>query len=246
VNAVKNDGKEGFIIPFYYFDSDNRTWFNIGGWGNTGNGIQQKITGNETVYWANQGVTYSAIENGVTYKIKIVVTGGTHVKAYINDVLNVETDIKICSPQRYLYTSGNVTSDGKSVYLRVINPYADAQTLSVKMAGKKKISGIGGEVLTSSAKTDENTMDNQTNVVPKAISGISYADSTFSMTVPAYSAYFFTINIDDVTGIRSIDNNSADGTANNNDNRIYNLNGQRVNSYFKGIIIKNNKKYIVR
>lgn len=244
VEAVKNGGKEGFIIPFYYFDADNRAWFNIGGWGNTSNAIQQKIAGVETTYWANAGQTFKAIENGTTYKIKIVVTGGNHVKAYINDALYVDVDILSCSPQRYLYTSGNVTADGSTVYLRVINPYADAQSLSVKMTDKN-ICGIGGEVLTGNAKTDENTMSNPDNVVPKSVSGIAYSGDSFSMTVPAYSAYFFKISIADAAGIHAVNGETASELA-NNDSRRYNLTGQCVGSCYKGIIIKKNKKYIVK
>lgn len=245
VDAVKNSGAEGFLIPFYYFDSDNRAWFNVGGWGNTNHAIQQKIAGTETTYWGNQGITYTAIATGTTYKIKIVVTGGTHVKAYINNVLYIETDILSCSPQRYLYTSGNVTSDGNTVYLRVINPYADTQSLSVSMTGKT-ISSIGGEVLTSSAKTDENTMSNPKNVIPKDISGITYNGGSFSMTIPAYSAYFFKIAIDNATGIKEVENISTSTNETAHDNRTYNLSGQRIDSSYKGIIIKNNKKYIAK
>lgn len=243
VDAVKNSGAEGFIIPFYYYDSDNRAWFNVGGWSNTSNAIQQKIVGVETTYWANQGAAFTAIQNGTTYKIKIVVSGGTHVKAYINNVLYVETDLPTCTPQRYLYTSGNVTSDGSTVYLRAINPYADSQSLTVNMTGKS-ISSIGGEMLTSNAKTDENTMANPTNVVSKDISGVSYTGGTFSMTIPAYSAYFFKIGIASTSGIQDIENSSTTSKRTTNDNRIYNLNGQRVDASYKGIVIKNNKKYI--
>src|SRR6202012_1570191 len=40
VKARKLSGAEGFLVLFHVNDDNEKTWWNIGGWGNTMNGIE--------------------------------------------------------------------------------------------------------------------------------------------------------------------------------------------------------------
>ena len=45
VRARKLGGLEGFLIMFNVKDDNNWTWWNIGGWGNTQNAIENCVAG---------------------------------------------------------------------------------------------------------------------------------------------------------------------------------------------------------
>ncbi|MBQ8714355.1 MAG: hypothetical protein IJ552_03995 [Prevotella sp.] len=93
--------------------------------------------------------------------------------------------------------------------------------------------------------------------VPSGAYGYNATDGVFSVTTSAAvtiapfrgyitiagsDAHELTINFDgDATGISTVKTQ-----VNDNDNTIYNLNGQRVGADYKGLVIKNGKKFIAK
>jgi alpha-L-arabinofuranosidase len=69
LTATKNGGDEGFVIPFNFINEANYAWFNVGGWGNTANAVEQCVNGNRG---AVNGTVSFKVTNGQAYKIKIV------------------------------------------------------------------------------------------------------------------------------------------------------------------------------
>lgn len=70
----------------------------------------------------------------------------------------------------------------------------------------------------------------------------TFKASEFSTTVNSHGTKFYKLVPTGATGISSVNNSSTE----NEDNRIYNLNGQQVGKDYTGIVIKNNKKYIAK
>ena len=71
LQARKTGGAEGFLILFNFLDDNNWTWWNIGGWTDTLDGIEQMVGGTKTTY----AQVSQNIATNTWYDIRIVVTG---------------------------------------------------------------------------------------------------------------------------------------------------------------------------
>ena len=71
LQARKTAGAEGFLVLFNVLDDNNLTWWNIGGWGNTADAIEQMVGGAKTT---STQVTQTITAN-VWYYIRIVISG---------------------------------------------------------------------------------------------------------------------------------------------------------------------------
>ncbi|MCE5187370.1 MAG: DUF1080 domain-containing protein [Planctomycetaceae bacterium] len=69
LEAQKEGGNEGFLIPFRHADGDNFYWLNLGGWGNTKHGVEKEINGTRGVVSGTQ--INGSIETGTWYNIRI-------------------------------------------------------------------------------------------------------------------------------------------------------------------------------
>jgi len=193
VTAIKNKGDEGFLIPFNYIDDSNYTWFNVGGWANTGCGIEQCSNGSSRTV---NGTVKFNVKEGQAYKIKIIVDS-LNVRAYIDNVLIQECKIAPSS-LRNIYTSANIDSTNSVVYLRIVNPYDKEHNLNVNLHNADILS-VGGQILSGTSATDENTPSNPKKVVPNDMTGISISGNSFTLKAPAYSANFINIKVSNVT-----------------------------------------------
>jgi len=64
-------GDEGFLILFNVLDDNDWTWWNIGDWSDTLDGIEQMVDGNKTTY----AQVSQYIATNTWYYIRIVATG---------------------------------------------------------------------------------------------------------------------------------------------------------------------------
>ena len=76
LRARKLGGGEGFLILFGVPDASTRSWWNLGGWGNTGSAIEAPATSGDRV-----PVT---LETGRWYDLRIELKGNT-IRAYLDD-----------------------------------------------------------------------------------------------------------------------------------------------------------------
>jgi alpha-L-arabinofuranosidase len=75
LKARKLGGREGFLVSFQSQDANTKSWWNLGGWGNTQHGLELPGMGIERVT--------GRIETGRWYDIKIELRGPT-VKCYLD------------------------------------------------------------------------------------------------------------------------------------------------------------------
>ncbi len=192
LDAVKVSGDEGFLIGFNVQDNKNYCWFNIGGWGNSQHAIEQALNGSRRTLGTKSG----QLTNGTTYKIKIEVQNG-FAKAYINNELQVE---KSYMPnEQKLYLASNIDDESGKLYIKVVNPYDEAQRTTFTL---KKGSFTGGvlHVLKSENGTDENNINQPGNVLPKDLS-VKPQGNTLTYLVPKYSLCIFEMDVDDAEAI---------------------------------------------
>jgi alpha-L-arabinofuranosidase len=158
LKARKISGAEGFLILFRINGDNDRTWWNIGGWNNTQDGIEaggtldSKPREIETDHW---------------YDIKVEVTG-SHVKCWLDGKLAHDLDFDASNKISSIYATAARDARSGDLIVKVVNASADPLTTELDFEGAKGLSGKGkATVLTSESPTDENSLDNPTKVSPK-------------------------------------------------------------------------------
>ena len=177
LKARKISGAEGFLILFRINGNEDRTWWNIGGWGNTQDGIEA-------------GGTLDAkpghIETDRWYDLKLTVSG-KNVKCYLDGEiihdLNYDAGGKITS----LYAASATDERSGDLIVKVVNASATSLETEVDLSGAKNLNGKGtAVVLTSESGADENTLENPTKVSPKS-ENVSFTGTSLKRSFPGNS-----------------------------------------------------------
>jgi alpha-L-arabinofuranosidase len=172
LKARKLGGREGFLILFHTQNDQDRSWWNIGGWNNTQDGIEL----DETL-----DTKPGHIETGRWYDIKVEVQG-IRLRCWLDGNL-VHEILRPRQATHRLYASA--TRDGKTgdLILKVMNAVADPVKTQIRLRGAEHLSSSGRAiVLTSESLWDENSLSNPTRVSPKM--------ETFSLSGPLFQYEF--------------------------------------------------------
>ena len=159
LRAKKVSGKEGFLILFNYENKDNYCWFNIGGWDNSGHGIEQSIGGGFTCLRSVKG----EIEIGRWYDIRIDVDGN-NVKGYLDGEPIVEVTLRGVTTSG-IFTSAAMDDKNKEMIVKIVNTSGDQETAKLNLGD---FESDGAELIQLKAidgKT-ENTLTSPTVVYP--------------------------------------------------------------------------------
>jgi alpha-L-arabinofuranosidase len=182
LRARKVSGSEGFLILFNWTDDNNWTWWNVGGWGNTLDGIEQNVAGSKTTL---AQVSQTAIATNTWYDIRIVVTNFT-MQCYLNNTL-VQTISYSTNATSGIYVSSSYARTSGQIIVKAVNPYSTSMSTTFNFNGANSISPTGTVVqLTSASAADENSLTAPTNVFP-VTNTISNAGTNFTVTLPANS-----------------------------------------------------------
>jgi alpha-L-arabinofuranosidase len=173
LKARKMGGKEGFLILFHIANDEDRTWWNIGGWGNTQDAVQS-------------GGTFDPkpgrIETGRWYDIRVEVSG-KRVKCFLDGQLVHDVDYENDSPIKALYASASHDDKTGDVILKVVNVSAESMDAAIHLKGADQLARNGQAiVLSSDNPTDENSLDAPEKVSPKR--------QTLSLTGPDFQHVF--------------------------------------------------------
>jgi alpha-L-arabinofuranosidase len=159
LKARKTGGTEGFLILVGADKEGQKTWWNLGGWGNRQHGLE--MAGID----ADQARVDGKIETGRWYDIKVELKGGS-VKCYLDGKLIHDVQAK---PMKALYASSTLSPDGKEVVLKIVNAAASERAADIRLNGLPVAAkGAKGWVLTSADAMDENALDAPTKVSPAA------------------------------------------------------------------------------
>ncbi len=157
MKARKISGAEGFMVMFRIGGNEDRTWWNIGGWGNTADGIEAGGTLDSKP---------SHIETDRWYDLKVTVSG-KNVKCWLDGEMIHDVDFDVNSKVTSLYSVAATDEKTGDLIVKVVN--ANTQPLETEInLGGATLTGQGtATVLTSESGTDENSLAEPTKVSPK-------------------------------------------------------------------------------
>ena len=159
VRARKDSGKEGFLVVFNYVDEKNYCWLNIGGWDNTKSAIQQTADGGRS----ELATAPVKIEQGKWYDVELKVVGDS-IFASLDGKQIFATKLK-SNVKPGVFSTATLDENTGEVILKIANTSNENTTARVCLKGKNITEG---RIIRLSSKygTDENTIDNPTNVYP--------------------------------------------------------------------------------
>ena len=175
LKARKLGGVEGFLILFRVQDESQKSWWNIGGWGNSRHAIEiggvigRSVPGH--------------IETGRWYDIRIELAGSS-IKCYLDGKLVHDVN----TPRmKSLHASATRENSSGDIILKVVNASAQALTTEIGFNGIARLTGpASATVLTSDKPTDENSLANPSKVAPVVL-GIAVGGSAVRHTFPGNS-----------------------------------------------------------
>jgi alpha-L-arabinofuranosidase len=179
LKARKLGGAEGFLILFAVQDEEAKSWWNIGGWGNTRHALELGgIVGNDV---------NGRIETGRWYDLRIELKDRS-VKCYLDGKLMHDAKVPTV---KSLYASASQDRKSGEVIAKVVNVSNDEVAASLRFAGNAQVKGpVTAIVLTSERSTDENTLEEPTKVVPKT-RRLTPSGSAFEHRFPGNSLTVF-------------------------------------------------------
>ena len=187
VQARKEHGAEGFMLMFDYFDKDNYSWFNIGGWSNTQNNVEQGMGGGRVQLAKDSKFR---VDNDRWYDLQVDVRGDS-VYCYIDGKLESACAKQKGGSMEGVYASTTIDDAAKMMYVKVVNVgdgHAPA-VINLKNCAVNNADGAGVEIirLASAKGTDENTLDNPKAIYPRKAAAIVAQPSTVVFEVPPFS-----------------------------------------------------------
>jgi alpha-L-arabinofuranosidase len=177
LKARKLGGNEGFLILFHIANDDDQCWWNLGGWGNSQDAIQNGDTVDSKSGY---------IQIGRWYDLKLVVAG-KHVKCYLDGSLIHDVDYQSSGRVYSLYACAAQDQASGDLIVKVVNTSTQPLTTKLDLLNAKNLTGSGtATVLTSENPGDENSLENPTKVSPKT-EAVSFSGSSLSRAFPGNS-----------------------------------------------------------
>jgi alpha-L-arabinofuranosidase len=177
LKARKISGREGFLVLFHIAGDEGRNWWNLGGWGNTADGIEFGDTLDRKP---------GRIETGRWYDLKLAVNGG-NVKCYLDGELIHDVDCEKSASVRSLYACASHDDATGDVIVKVVNASADPLETKLDLSGAQNLTGQGTAIVLASASgADENSLDEPTKVSPKT-EPVSFSGNSLTRAYPGNS-----------------------------------------------------------
>lgn len=171
LKARKLSGSEGFLITFGAPNDSRKSWWNLGGWGNAGHGVE--------AFGLTCPRADGTIETDRWYDIKIEVQGG-HANFYLDGALVHSLDSEPL--ESFAAVAGLDQKTGETI-LKFVNASDEARKIDIDLRGAKagKISGKAS-VLTSAGPRDENSFEAPDRITPR--------EEPFAADAPKFSRTF--------------------------------------------------------
>ncbi len=177
--ARKLGGREGFLIVIGKTDDNNYIWWNIGGWGNTLDTIEQSEMGSKRRISDTKNFS---VENGHWYNIEI---------RYSRDKIECFLDSKLVHTaslgvRKTLFASSGIAADGSTV-VKVTNVGSIPILIDIKLARDvQRVKTVDIDVLSKNDPLAENSLESPKNVYPQHFRS-RLANGMITRELPAYS-----------------------------------------------------------
>lgn len=177
LQARKLSGAEGFLVLFRVNAGEDRSWWNLGAWGNTGSAVEIDET-------MDRKPIHIATDRW--YDIKIV-AHGKNVKCYLDGKLVHDINCDPGHPVKSVYASAAQDEMAGDLIVKVVNADSRPRKTEINLNGAKAVTGKGNAiVLTSESATDENSLANPTKVSP-INEPVEFSGTTLKRTFPGNS-----------------------------------------------------------
>lgn len=181
LRARKTGGSEGFLILVNWTDDNNWTWWNVGGWVNTQDGVEQMVNGSKTTL---AQVSQIAIANNTWYDISIQLTNNLML-CYLNGSLIQTVTNQVVSGA--LYTSSSYVRSSGQIIIKAVNPSSVPVATTFNFTGVNVIAPNATMAqLTSGSPSDLNSIAAPTYVFP-VTNTVANSATNFTITLPANS-----------------------------------------------------------
>ena len=195
VQAKKERGQEGFMVLFDYFDKEHYAWFNIGGWNNTQNNVEQGFGGGRVQLAREKRFK---VDDDKWYDLQVDVRGDS-IFSYIDGRLDIACAKQKGGSMEGVYATTTIDDAKKIMYVKVVNVgdgHAPA-VINLKNCSVNSVSAKPVELirLASANGTDENTLDSPKAIAPRNAAVITPQPSTVVFEVPPYSVNIVKINL---------------------------------------------------
>jgi alpha-L-arabinofuranosidase len=155
LRAMKVSGNEGFLITFGSVYDGEKSWWNLGGWGNTAHGIESPGISTPNVA--------GSIQTNQWYDIRIELQGAT-AKFYLNGQLI--HSVTRTAQNSFTALGGRKNAGGETI-LKFVNTSAEAREVDVRLQGGGTGTSFGRAwVMTSTNDLDENSYSDPRHIVP--------------------------------------------------------------------------------
>ncbi len=173
LKARKLGGAEGFLVSFAATDEKSKSWWNIGGWGNSSSGLEIRDVEAERVP--------CAIETGRWYDIKVELKGPT-IRCSLDGKLIHDVAAAGVKP---LYAVAGLA--GHDIVLKVVNVADRPEDATIELKGATNLAETAtSTVLTGTSGDEENSFEEPVKVSPKDVAIRNIAPN-FRHTFPANS-----------------------------------------------------------
>ena len=195
VQAKKLSGAEGFMVLFGYKDAQNFQWYNIGGWSNVQNNVEQTIGGGKIQIARDKRFS---VQNDKWYDLQVDIEGD-NIKCYLDGKLDFTCKLQKSSAMEGVYASTTIDAATKTMYVKIVNVgegFADG-TLNLKNCSidTNKSDAVTLIRLASKDGNDENTLDNPKNIYPQTTTVKASSRNKVDFKVPAFSVNILKIKL---------------------------------------------------
>ena len=187
VQARKLSGAEGFMAMVGYRNTDNYMWYNVGGWSNSQNNVEQAIDGNRVPLCREQRFS---VEPGRWYDLQVDVDGDS-ISCYLDGRLDLTCKALKVSAYEGVYASTTIDDAAGMMYVKVVNlgeGYADGVlNLANCSVDTDRSDDLRLIRLSAANGNEENTIADPRHVYPAQGSVSAAAPGRVLFDVPAYS-----------------------------------------------------------
>jgi alpha-L-arabinofuranosidase len=177
LKARKISGSEGFLILFHIADGDDRTWWNIGGWNNTADGIESGGTLDSKP---------CRIESDRWYDINLTVSG-KNLKCWLDGKLVHDINYEKADKIKSLYATSALDKESGDLIVKVVNAGVGPIETTLDLKSATPLPGHGtATVLTSDRAADENSLAEPLKVSPKT-EPVSFSGDSLTRSFPGNS-----------------------------------------------------------
>ena len=182
LKARKVSGNEGFLILFHAAGEDNFFWWNVGGWGNTRTGVEDKSGGGSREISRRANFT---VQPNQWYDLRVEVKGN-RVRCFADDQLISEATEQPEQQRTTLFASAGYVSASNEVIVKLVNMASTPVEATLNLRGANKVTSSAKAILLTGSPRDVNTIEQPTKVTPKE-EPIPDAAASFQRTLPAHS-----------------------------------------------------------